>query len=49
MAFSALPLKAFIKNKKTGERFEIRNLKLPPDSEHRETFEALILLKGALN
>ena len=45
---SALPLKGY-KNKKSGDTIEIKNLKLPPDSERRETFEALILLKGALN
>jgi Trk K+ transport system NAD-binding subunit len=34
-----------VKNKKYGECFEIRDLKKPPDSERRETFEALIPFK----
>jgi hypothetical protein len=37
-----------IKNKKSEECIVIVNLKLPPDSERRETFEALIPLKGVL-
>jgi hypothetical protein len=38
-----------IKNKKSKECIEIINLKLPPDSERRETFEALMPLRWALN
>jgi hypothetical protein len=48
VTFFSTPLRG-IKNKKSGECIEIENLKLPPDSERRETFEALIPLKGALN
>ena len=32
-----------IKNKKMEGTFYINNVKIPPDSEHRETFEAPIL------
>ena len=35
-------LKAVIKNKKTGGTLKTGNLKTPPDSERRETFEVLI-------
>jgi hypothetical protein len=37
-----------VKNKKSGEGIEMRNLKYPPDSERRETFETLIPLKLVL-
>ena len=35
--------KSVIKNKKSEECIIVVNLKLPPDSERRETFESLML------
>jgi len=40
---SVLLHKACHKNKKTRNTFNIDNVKVAPDSERRETFEALIL------
>jgi hypothetical protein len=40
--FSALLMKASLKNKKKGSAFEANNLDIVEDSERRETFEALI-------
>ena len=34
--------KYIIKNKESKSTFSIKNLNIPPDSERRETFEALI-------
>jgi len=41
-------MKVCLENKKRGSTFEANNLHIVADSERRETFEALIPLRGVL-